>query len=90
MASFFMTVLTIAGIALAVGTLAGLCFGGLLLLYSLPYACWLGWNKGSNGIPKTLNSEGLPALKGLLLYSQNSTKLYRSWITKKPHGITNF
>ena len=88
MSNFFVTVLSIAGIALAVGTLVGAVIFVPMLFYSLPYLCWAGWNAGSNGVPRKRDSEKLPPIKGLIFTVKNATKLYRSWITGKPHGIT--
>lgn len=90
MEAFVMMVLAIAGGALAIGGLIGALIVIPIMIYSFPYMCWLGWNKGTKGIPRKLESEGLSPKDGFLLYAQNATKLYRSWITKKPHGITKF
>lgn len=88
--SWISVIFLLAGLGLLIGFAGGLLIAGPLLIYSLPYLAWLGWNSGSNGVPNKLESDNLPALKKIRLHAKNATKLYRSWIKKQPHGITNF
>ena len=83
-------IFTIAGFACLIGFGIGVLIGAPLLLYTLPYAAWLGWNSGTKGIPKKLPSDKLPGFKNLTHSAKNATKLYKSWITKQPHGITDW
>lgn len=61
-----------------------------LFAYTLPYFTWRGWNSGTKGIPKQYESNGFKGAKWLFHNIANATKLYRSWFTKQPHGITKF
>lgn len=54
-------------------------------LFDVPYALWRGFS--SQKIP-TIPEEN--SLKALLHETANAFRLYRSWITKKPHGIRYF
>lgn len=58
----------------------------LCIVFSIPYAVWCGW-ESPRDIPTI--SESNP-LKGLMHEAANAFRLYRSWITKKPHGIRYF
>lgn len=88
------------GVCLAIGVLIGALFIPLLI-YTIPYGVWLEDQKSLHKIPKKLESEDWmnntnfeanagPGIKNILRNTVNATKLYRSWITKKPHGITKF
>ena len=78
------------GLAGVVGLGIGVCIGLPLFLYVLPYSMWLGWNGGRNGVPVKCESDSLSGFPYLKFQAKNATKLYRSWITKTPHGITKF
>ena len=82
------------GIMAAVGVGVGLVLSVLIavpaFIYVLPYTVWLGWNQGTKGIPRKQPSDKLSAGKQLQHNIKNATKLYRSWITHTPHGITDW
>lgn len=92
------------GVSMAIGVGIGIIlFVGIYLpmaIYSLPYLCWIDGQKKQYNIPKKLESETwienlpfgaiAPHFKYLWRNTVNATKLYHSWITKKPHGITKF
>ncbi len=84
------TIFTIAGFACLIGAGIGVLIAVPLVVYSFPYYCWLGWNQGTKGIPKKQPSDKLPPFKAMAHNAKNATKLYKSWITKQPHGITNW
>ena len=65
--------------------LGGTAIALMMVLYALPYGAWLGWNMGTKGIPKDAGKRS-----SLLKQVKNATKLYRSWITHTPHGITDW
>lgn len=87
------------GLAGAVGLFIGALFIPMWI-YIIPYLCWVDSQKKQYNIPKKLESETwienlpfgaiAPHLKYLGRNTVNATKLYHSWITKKPHGITKF
>ena len=77
----FFILLPAAGIGCAVLLVCALC-----IVFSIPYAVWCGW-ESPRDIPTI--SESNP-LKGLMHEAANAFRLYRSWITKKPHGIRYF
>lgn len=77
-------------VAIGGGLALGVLFAVPLFVYSLPYTVWLGWHCGENGIPRKLPSASLPPVKNMLHDTKNATKLYRSWITHKPHNITDW
>lgn len=77
-------------ISVGIGLALGVVIGVPVFLYTLPYAAWLGWNQGTKGIPKKLPSEKLTPMKNMFHSAKNATKLYRSWITHKPHNITDW
>jgi len=59
-------------------------------LYTVPYLAWIDDQKKQYSFPKKLESESYPVIKKVFHDARNATKLYRSWLTKKPHGITRF
>ena len=69
-----------AGIAYVFLLFCMACF-----LFDVPYALWRGFS--SQKIP-TISEES--SRKGFLHETANAFRLYRSWITKKPHGIRYF
>lgn len=77
------------GYGLVIGVGIGLAIGVVVvvptLVYAIPYALWLGWHCGENGIPRSAGKNG-----NLFKQALNATKLYRSWITHKPHNITDW
>ena len=77
----FFILIPAAGIGCAVLLVCALC-----IVFSIPYAVWCGW-ESPRDIPTI--SECNP-VKGLLHETANAFRLYRSWITKKPHGIRYF
>lgn len=90
------------GVALAIGVLIGLLFIPAFI-YIQPYLYWRDKQKRQYNIPQQLESEnwikGVDTnpeaaagayFKYLGRNTVNATKLYHSWITKKPHGITKF
>ena len=80
----------IAAIGIGVGAVIFFVIIVPLFVYTLPYAAWLGWNQGTKGIPRKQPSDKLPPFKWLSHNVKNATKLYRSWITHTPHGITDW
>ena len=84
------TIFTIAGVGVAIGLGLGILIFVPLFVYTLPYGAWLGWNQGTKGIPKKQPSDQLPPFQSFLHKAKNATKLYKSWITKQPHGITDW
>ena len=79
----------VLGLAGALGMLAGILLGGIPLVYSLPYIFWFSWNAGTKGLPKDI-SWNRPPLRLFWHQAVNATKVYRSWLTGKPHNITDF
>lgn len=80
----------IMGLAGVIGIAIGLLFFLPLFIYVIPYTTWVGWNQGTKGIPSKQASDNLPAAQQLLHNTRNATKLYRSWINKQPHNITDW
>ena len=77
----FFILIPAAGIGCVVLLVCALC-----IVFSIPYAVWCGW-ESPRDIPTI--SENNP-VKGLVHEAANAFRLYRSWITKKPHGIRYF
>lgn len=79
----------VMGLAGTLGLLVGTFLGGIPFVYSLPYLCWFYWNAGTKGLPKDISWNRTP-IRLLWHQAANATKIYHSWITGKPHNITDF
>lgn len=86
---FWMLLGWVFGFAIFLGLLVLLFIAVIPIVYCIPYGIWFGWNAGTNNIPKTSSFD---KQKKSYFWHQagNATKLYASWFTHKPHGITRF
>lgn len=93
----------LAAVAIGIAIAFFVCIYLPMFIYIIPYRSWIDRQKQQYNLPKQLESDAW--LKGtdtnpeaaagaygkyLLRNTANATKLYRSWLTKKPHGITKF
>lgn len=83
---FLMTACLVVGAAL----LLTVAVWVTMSVYALAYLIWLGWHKGEGGIPRKLPSSSLTGMNYLRHNMRNATKLYRSWFSHTPHGITDW
>ena len=75
--------------AAVIGCFALLVLAVIPAVYSFPYLVWFGFNCGTKSLPKEMSWLGPPEWF-FLHQAANATKLYRSWLTGKPHNIKNF
>lgn len=90
MFSLIMAILTIAFASIFGGIVIGIAICVISGIYTFPYSCWIRSQKQQRLLGEQLESDSFPPPKWLAYKLLNATKLYRSWITKKPHNITRF
>lgn len=87
---FISIIFSLAAVGVGIGLAIFVLIAVPMFIYTIPYMCWFGWNSGSKGVPKKPESDNYQGFKWLTHNAKNATKLYKSWITKQPHNITQF